>query len=134
MCAIDLKREVAKARGIFDKHAIDISDLFIAFPRGSCGNASLLLGNWLSSRGFKNIRIILGKNEEGLSHSWLVVDKYIVDITADQFVEQGYGLYPMNSEYHATFSEQGEGTLDLGFSLDEPYERFTGYMENANQA
>ena len=61
MSAINLKSEVATALSIFDKHAHDINDLFTAFPRGSCGNASLLLGDWLSSRGFKNIGVVLGK-------------------------------------------------------------------------
>ncbi|MCG8016212.1 MAG: hypothetical protein JAY97_08355 [Candidatus Thiodiazotropha sp. 'RUGA'] len=131
MCETDLKTEAGKARSVFDKHATETSDLFKAFPRGSCGNASLLLGNWLTRCGFKNIQVVLAKKEEGPSHSWLIVGGYIVDITADQFEEQGYGLYPLNSEYHAAFSEQEEGSLDLGISLEEPYEIFSRFMEDA---
>jgi hypothetical protein len=57
-----------------------------SFPIASCGDASLLLGKYLQQNGITDVRYISGWNDTG-SHAWLLVDGFIVDITADQFLE-----------------------------------------------
>ncbi|GHJ45846.1 hypothetical protein Cs7R123_31880 [Catellatospora sp. TT07R-123] len=58
------------------------------FPAGACGQACLLLGEHLWSRGQGLWRLASGMRPgEGpiVTHSWLVRDGLVVDITADQF-------------------------------------------------
>jgi hypothetical protein len=54
------------------------------FPKQCCDVASLLLAYRLRDLGFPNIVRCFG-HLEGESHVWLEVDRWIVDITADQF-------------------------------------------------
>lgn len=54
------------------------------FPHGSCGDASLLLGEFLTDRGFGKFHYVLGELNQA-SHAWLQKDGLVVDITADQF-------------------------------------------------
>ncbi|BBE50944.1 hypothetical protein OYT1_ch1387 [Ferriphaselus amnicola] len=56
-----------------------------SFPRGACGNASVLQGEWLGRKGFKGVEYVAGRSDEINSHAWLVCDGLIIDITADQF-------------------------------------------------
>ena len=63
-----------------------------AFPRGACGDASLLLGAYLADNGYPGFLYVCGergKKEDGswTSHAWLSKGGLIVDITADQFRE-----------------------------------------------
>ncbi len=56
------------------------------FPKQSCDVASLLLAYYLRDCGFKEIDRIFGYlNNE--SHVWLEISGWIIDITADQFLE-----------------------------------------------
>ena len=56
------------------------------FPRGSCGDASVLLGEYLHQTGYGQWDYVAGEREPDLhSHAWLEQDGLIVDITADQF-------------------------------------------------
>lgn len=60
------------------------------FPKGSCGDASLLLADYLRGHGFPDVSYVLGKRgsyEDRHNHAWLVGSGFIVDITADQFAE-----------------------------------------------
>ena len=56
-----------------------------SFPRGACGNASVLLGEWLIRKGFEGIEYVSGSSDEFKTHAWLECDGLIIDITADQF-------------------------------------------------
>jgi hypothetical protein len=57
-----------------------------SFPRGSCGDASILLGEYLHQAGHGQWDYVAGERELDLhSHAWLEHDEMIVDITADQF-------------------------------------------------
>lgn len=59
-----------------------------AFPRGSCGDACELLGQYLIDSGFGDWRFCAGiRDRSFLSHAWLERDGLILDITADQFTE-----------------------------------------------
>jgi hypothetical protein len=59
------------------------------FPRGACGDASLILGAVLDDSAHTGFEYICGvvDNSDGTSpsHAWLQRGDLIVDITADQF-------------------------------------------------
>ena len=79
--------DVAKSHGEFDG---DFS--FCHFPRGCCGDACLLLGHYLLTKGI-NSRYVCGtyhgKQGSFQSHAWLLTDdEIIIDITGDQFKER----------------------------------------------
>lgn len=54
------------------------------FPHGSCGDATLLLGHYLTAQGHGEFRYYFGWRC-GKSHAWLQAGSVIVDITGDQF-------------------------------------------------
>jgi hypothetical protein len=61
------------------------------FPRGACGDISLLLGTFLTLQGFGQFRYLCGHLTEGTkfeSHAWILGHGLIVDITADQFGDE----------------------------------------------
>jgi|GEM_PF-3493606 len=60
---------------------------FHDFPLGACMDASTLLGILLYRNGFGVYQLISATNEKGkwFSHSWLENEKYLIDITANQF-------------------------------------------------
>lgn len=65
---------------------------FKSFPRGSCGEAVLLLGTYLIEQGLGEFQYMLGeygvcKDSNWSYHAWLQSDSLVVDITADQFPE-----------------------------------------------
>lgn len=60
------------------------------FPRGSCGDASILLGQYLFDHSLGLWEYVGGEREPDLhSHAWLELGGLIVDITADQFEDVG---------------------------------------------
>ncbi len=79
----------AAFRRAIEESAIRSDVAFRAFPRGACGDASLLLSEFLRQHGFDNIDYVCGWDhsvpEHPRSHAWLEVGEIIVDITADQF-------------------------------------------------
>lgn len=63
---------------------------FSSFPRGSCGDVSLILGAYLVDNGFTEFVYVTGERGEHdagtwSSHTWLEADGLVADITADQF-------------------------------------------------
>lgn len=56
------------------------------FPRGCCGDTSLLLGEFLLECGVDNLRYTLGRCDNQ-SHAWLERNGEIIDITGDQFTD-----------------------------------------------
>lgn len=77
--------ERAKEAGEFD------SDFtFLRFPCACCGDASDLLAQYLLENGIESTYVCGNRYfddpEEGTqSHAWLLVGRFIVDITGDQF-------------------------------------------------
>jgi hypothetical protein len=73
--------------------AVPLQDRYLTlqrFPRGSCGDASLLHADYLRNQGYQDIAYVLGVrgiHENRHSHAWLVVEGFIIDITGDQFAE-----------------------------------------------
>lgn len=54
------------------------------FPRGSCGDAAILLGEFLFLSGFGEFEYVSGSDGDG-SHAWIEKGGVIIEITADQF-------------------------------------------------
>jgi hypothetical protein len=85
---------------------------FEEFPKGSCGDATLLLGTLLKDRGLGTFTYALGtrngKNGRH-SHAWLEAGDVVVDITADQFPEIDQRvIVAENSAWHASFQREEE--------------------------
>ncbi len=80
------------------------------FPRGACGDTSLLLGALLADRGFRGFLCVSA--ERGLiaegtwtSHAWLASGSLAVDITADQFPDAPAAvIVARESAWHAQFT------------------------------
>jgi hypothetical protein len=84
-----------------DKRSLPIT--FERFPRGSCGDATLLLGKYLEESGFGKFNYVLGERN-GNSHAWLENDEVIIDITADQFLDMPHQVFvACESEWHSSF-------------------------------
>lgn len=79
------------------------------FSNACCDDASLLLAAFLSDRGFKGssrVSGIDGGNEGELcTHVWLSYSNFIIDITADQFLnyKEPPVLVAFNSRFHRSF-------------------------------
>lgn len=84
------------------------------FPRGACGDTSLLLGTALIEQGLGEFRYICGTNSDGgtfESHAWLAAGGVIVDITADQFNE---GMPPVFVGTDLGWHQKWSNRTDLG--------------------
>lgn len=75
------------------RSALEMEDVKMAyvgfnwFPKGSCMDASILLGIILQENGIDSLTYVSA--EYGVStHSWLEYKGYLIDITADQFEGQ----------------------------------------------
>ena len=63
---------------------------FGKFPTGQCGHTSDMLAQYLIDNGFDSIVYVNGTYygdewDDQWSHTWLVVNEQIIDITGDQF-------------------------------------------------
>ncbi len=63
---------------------------FEKFPTGQCGHTSDMLAQYLIDNGFESIVYVNGTYygdewDDRWSHTWLVVNEQIIDITGDQF-------------------------------------------------
>ncbi|WP_373451105.1 hypothetical protein [Comamonas sp. SY3] len=89
------------------------------FPRGACGDTSLLFGAYLvdhSITGFKWMSGCRGdvRDNTWTSHAWLQRDNLVVDLTADQFPDAPMGLIIMSpSPWHAQFNGEDGGSGDF---------------------
>ena len=74
------------------------------FPRGACGDASLLLGKFYQEMEVGVPQYICGINEDGHSHAWLQFDNIIIDITIDQFNDVNEQVVvTTNNSWHSKF-------------------------------
>lgn len=85
----DLKRESSLIRTVIDElKSFDLPFISESFPVGSCKLASFLLAYHFNLT-FKEfmVRGVSGrlKVDNIVSHFWLEIDEFIIDITADQF-------------------------------------------------
>lgn len=104
----------------------------VAFPVGSCGDVSLLLGTYLKDSGIPDFEYVSGdrgshNDNTWTSHAWLARGSLIVDITADQFEDAPgkiigqkipFGIEPSKPDEgsHQT-SEIGVGQEPITYTL-----------------
>lgn len=95
------------------------------FPRGACGDTSLLLGQVLHDAGISGFEYICGNRygaERSSSHAWLSDGEWIVDITADQFPDVAEQvIVSRDSLWHKTWEHDRPtpGTL-TAYGADVP--------------
>jgi len=86
--------------------------ILVDFPKGACGAASQLLGQYLIDSGLGDWRYCLGFQCDSLaSHAWLERDGLTLDITADQFpdVAERVLLTAKPTWHQANFIRSGAG-------------------------
>jgi len=92
---------------------------FSSFPRGACGDASLILGAYLADKGFPGFVYVTGERGEQdsgtwSSHAWLEADGLVADITADQFQDApSKVIVAQPSLWHHCFSVERRQSADF---------------------
>lgn len=88
-----------------------------AFPAGSCGVASLLLGSYLHDEGFGRFAYVIGEHQDASgwhSHVWMQQGDVVVDITADQFSDKDERvIVTRDSAWHASLRHDSDGVADF---------------------
>ncbi len=122
--------EIIKARKTFEKFGENIDSCrFKKFPTGCCGDASDILGKWLSSNGVVGLKYVHGCREE-VSHGWLELNGVIIDITSDQFADGcGAVFFDANSDFHSSFKSQKKSEIGMLPILAAAYSKFSAYMK-----
>gem|GEM_PF-2325767 len=87
------------------RRAFDVGGLtwvaFQDFPGGACGDASELLGQYLTDCVFGAWTYVSAARTDGWTHAWVEQDGLIADITADQFPDVTEPcVVTANSEWH----------------------------------
>lgn len=109
---------VARFRKALEASAADLGDAFALFPRGCCGNASILLANYLREQRLGLFELVSGCRDE-VSHAWLEGGGMIVDVTIDQFHDAPPGSFVLqNFEWHEQFSRHREREEEVDISGD----------------
>ncbi|MEI7143222.1 hypothetical protein WCT84_06490 [Pectobacterium brasiliense] len=122
----EIRRLSTKVRDILDAskksdHSPNSSLGLSDFPKGCCGDTSEVLQVILHERlgistTYKGMQHY-HENKDGLSmlnngasHAWLEFDGYIIDITADQFNEDGFNndsvMVTTDKKFHKLFSDK----------------------------
>lgn len=119
---VDIHRVESIARSV--RRAIEMCNPtelpWPTFPRGACGDTSLILGQVLHDAGIKGFEYVCGNkySDDGArcsSHAWLKNGELIVDITADQFPAVRESVIVTNrSEWHQQWIQDRPtpGTLE----------------------
>ena len=82
------------------------------FPRGSCGDVSDMLGEFLQRTSGIECDYVVGCTAEG-SHAWLEYGGVFIDITADQFPGNAPVIVSRDSVFHRQFSVQSRRPASL---------------------
>jgi len=83
-----IARSGAEFRNALERSDLGFLPTLADFPKGSCGDASLLLGQFLRDSGFGDFDYVCGGQFDTgrmQTHAWLQRGGLIIDITADQF-------------------------------------------------
>lgn len=104
-----IERLAYDLRAVLESLAPSLPIGLAEFPRGACGDTSLLLGTLLVDHGVAGFEYICGdrgSHDDGTwtSHAWLHRDGLVIDITADQF-DDGPGpvIVSSDSAWHRGF-------------------------------
>ena len=111
----------AHIRGAIESFPEEIRPFGLScFPKGACGDATLLLGTFLIDQGEEPFDYMQGrKGENKLTtdwsyHTWLQRGSLVIDITADQFPEISEKIIVSeNSEWHDSLCGTTEFIADL---------------------
>ena len=96
-----------------------------SFPRGACGDASLLLGAYLVDKGIGGFEYVCGErgsksDNTWTSYAWLQRGNCVVDLTAGQFDDAPQDIVVADpSEWHSTF--------DFGRTQEADFRLWSGY-------
>ena len=83
------------------------------FPGGACGDAALLLAKYLQENNLGQYNYMIGQRE-GRSHAWLQNNDFIVDITADQFIDQSDTvIVTKDNSWHSIFNGEALHVADI---------------------
>lgn len=109
----DLRRWVLAFRRACERAAVAVRrnpeyGYFEEFPKGQCLTSADLLAQFLTVElevPQDLIRRCYAAERDGFTHGWLVINGFIVDITADQF-DDGHNVELVSSDlaWHGTFS------------------------------
>jgi len=89
------------------------------FPRGACGDATLLLAKYLEENKCNHFEYICGKKEHQ-THAWLERDGLIIDITADQFNNQNSPvIVSKDHTWHLQFEVESRRIADFVALYDQ---------------
>ena len=92
-----------RVRNVLEMYSHSSSDLtFDRFPSGACGATSYLLGRYLKDTYRITAKFVSGLKPDGTTHSWLIVNGIIIDITADQFGQSSV-IVAEDSGWHAAW-------------------------------
>lgn len=97
---IELFEYCSNLRSILDKCKINYPNLFGTFPNAYCADASLWLCDFLISNGYDESLFQFRSKDPFLddiegNHVWLYYSGFNLDITADQFNNDGYSFLPV---------------------------------------
>lgn len=91
----------------------ELPNTFAEFPRGACGDATLLLAKFLEEHDCGAFNYVLGERCEH-SHAWLQQGELVVDITADQFEDvPGPVIVEHGSAWHVAFAGERRHVANL---------------------
>lgn len=113
---------------------------FKDFPRGSCGDAALILGRHLRESGYEGFQYVLASrgdrwDNSWYSHAWIERQGLIVDITADQFPDFPHNVFVgTESQFHATFEVEERSEADYAiYDVDTASTLARAYREILKQ-
>ncbi|EJT0555741.1 hypothetical protein [Vibrio vulnificus] len=123
----DIEKKISQIREVlarFEKADFDSKTSFhvsSGFPAGCCRDATDLLGLYLLKYyGLESDYVCglgLGDNSDQ-THAWLVCQGYIIDITADQFNDNGYELPSVIIDKQSSFHELFDETTSRPTSIE----------------
>ncbi|ELB2784028.1 hypothetical protein QNE30_003930 [Vibrio alginolyticus] len=122
----EVKKKIHQIRDILasfeksDFHSMTSFYHSSGFPNGCCGDATDLLGLYLLQYHNLDSEYVCGNGlgeNFNQSHAWLVCNGYIIDITADQFNEDGYELPAVVIEKQSSFHELFDETTSRNTSV-----------------
>lgn len=102
------------------EHTDNLPDYKMPFPMGWCGATSRALGAYLIERGYSSVDYVFGYRGD-ISHAWLEIDGWIIDITADQFGDFAERVFvSRDRSFHNTFTDVDRRPATLEDALEYP--------------
>jgi hypothetical protein len=108
------------------------------FPFGACGDASILMGKYMTDNGLTGFDYVCGErgniiDHSWTSHAWLCRDRLVVDITADQFPDAPTAIIVSeSSKWHEKFQINHRSPSNLrlcnGYGIGDLYD-FYNYLK-----